>query len=110
MEEFTIDFRIGGAEKLRYRLKAGTPFPGLELVNEGTYHDIVPGRRIVTSSAMTFGETRISVSLVTIELIAAGSGTDLICTHQAVFFEGSDGPQIREAGWRKLLERLDASW
>jgi hypothetical protein len=33
-------------------------------------------------------------------------GTDLICTHQGTFFEGADGPQIREAGWRLLFEQL----
>jgi len=33
-------------------------------------------------------------------------GTDLICTHQGAFFEGADGPQMREAGWRHLFENL----
>jgi hypothetical protein len=35
-------------------------------------------------------------------------GTDLIFTHQAVFFEGADGPEMREGGWRRLLEKPDA--
>ena len=26
----------------------------------------------------------------------------------AAFFEGADGPEMREGGWRKLLEKLDA--
>jgi uncharacterized protein YndB with AHSA1/START domain len=43
---------------------------------------------------------------VTIEFLATETGTDLICTHQSAFFEGSDGPQIREAGWKALLEKL----
>jgi hypothetical protein len=34
------------------------------------------------------------------------AGTDLIFTHQGAFFEGADGPEMREAGWRKLLDRL----
>jgi uncharacterized protein YndB with AHSA1/START domain len=55
---------------------------------------------------MDFGEKRISASLVTIEFLATDKGTDLICTHQGAFFEGADGPQIREAGWRHLLEQL----
>jgi hypothetical protein len=33
-------------------------------------------------------------------------GTDLILTHQAAFFEGADGPKMRQDGWRKLLEKL----
>jgi uncharacterized protein YndB with AHSA1/START domain len=106
VEEFEMDFRVGGAERVRYRFKAGTPFQGVALTNEGSYQDIVPGRRIVTASTMTFGEKRISASLVTVELLPADKGTDLICTHQAVFFEGADGPQIREAGWRHLFDQL----
>jgi hypothetical protein len=29
-----------------------------------------------------------------------------VFTHQAAFFEGADGPQMREAGWHQLLARL----
>ena len=107
VEDFQMDFRVGGAERHRYRFKETTPFKGLEITNEGSYQDIVPNRRVVTASNMTFGDKRISAALVTIEFLPAGNGTDLICTHQGAFFEGSDGPQMREAGWRKLLEKLD---
>ena len=55
---------------------------------------------------MTLGDQRISASLVTFEFLPADKGTDLICTHQGAFFEGADGPQIREAGWRNLLDQL----
>lgn len=106
VEEFTMDFRIGGSERLVYRFKPGTPFNGMALTNEGSYQDIVANQRIVTASTMTLGDRRISASLVTLECLAAENGTDLICTHQGAFFEGADGPQKREAGWRKLLERL----
>jgi len=68
--------------------------------------DIVPNRRIVTASTMAVGEKCISASLVTFELLASETGTELIFTHQGAFFEGSDGPEMREAGWRKLLDRL----
>ena len=60
---------MGGAERIRYRFKAGTPFPGVELVNEGTYQDIVPNQRIVTASTMTLGGKCISASLVTLEFL-----------------------------------------
>jgi hypothetical protein len=55
---------------------------------------------------MTLGGRRISCSLVTMELLATETGTDLICTHQGAFFEGSGGPEMREAGWRTLLDQL----
>jgi uncharacterized protein YndB with AHSA1/START domain len=101
-----MDFRVGGLERARYRLNAATPFPGVALINEGSYQDIVPDRRVVTASTISLGGKRISVSLVTIELLATGEGTDLICTRQGALFDGSGGPQMREAGWRLLFERL----
>jgi uncharacterized protein YndB with AHSA1/START domain len=106
VEEFEMDFRVGGTERLRYRFKQGTPFQGVAVTNEESYQDIVPNRRVVTASTMTLGEQRISASLVTFEFLPTDKGTDLICTHQGAFFEGADGPQIREAGWRQLLEQL----
>jgi uncharacterized protein YndB with AHSA1/START domain len=106
VEEFAVDFRVGGAERTRYRFKPGTPFPGVILVNEAIHQDIVPDRRIVTASTMSFAGKRISASLVTVEFLPTETGTDLICTHQGAFFEGSDGPQMREAGWRKLFDQL----
>jgi uncharacterized protein YndB with AHSA1/START domain len=106
LEEFEMDFRVGGIERFRYRFKAGTPFPGVAVTYEGSHQDIVPNRRVVTVSTMTIGEKRISAALVTVEFLPTEQGTDLICTHQGTFFEGADGPQIREAGWRLLFEQL----
>lgn len=108
VEEFESDFRIGGTERVRYPMPQGTPFPGVALINESRYQDIVPNRRIVTASTMDLGDKRISASLVTFEFLQTDRGTDLICTHQGTFFEGSDGPQRREGGWRKLLDNLEA--
>jgi uncharacterized protein YndB with AHSA1/START domain len=106
IEKFEMDFRVGGVERLEYRFKEGSPFPGAPLTSVGSYHDIVPNERIVTSSTMALGGKRISASLVTFEFLPTNRGTDLICTHQGAFFEGSGGPQMREAGWRKLLDQL----
>jgi len=106
VEEYEMDFRVGGTERARYRFKEGTPFQGVALAHDGIYEDIVPNRRVVAASTMAFGDKRISASLVTFEFLPTEKGTDLICTHQGAFFEGADGPQIREAGWRKLLEQL----
>jgi uncharacterized protein YndB with AHSA1/START domain len=107
VEKFGMDFRPGGGEVLRYRFREGTPFQGVEVTNEGSYQDIVPNRRVVTASTMSLNDKRISASLVTIEFLSTDKGTDLICTHQGAFFEGADGPEIREAGWQKLFERLE---
>lgn len=106
VELFEQDFRPGGTERLRYRFKEGSPLPGKTLTNEGVYQDIIENRRIVMATAMTLEGKPISASLVTIELLPAASGTDLICTHQGAFFEGSGGPEMREAGWKSLLDKL----
>lgn len=105
--EFTMDFQVAGAERARYRFKEGTPFPGVELAFDGNYLEIEPNRLIVSASTMTLGKKRISASLVTFEFLPTQSGTDLLFTHQGAFFEGADGPQMREAGWRHLLEQLE---
>jgi uncharacterized protein YndB with AHSA1/START domain len=108
VDEFEMDFRVGGIERAKSHFKEGSLFPGKALISDGVYHDIVPNRRIVMSSAMTFGDYRMSVSLLTIEFLPTETGAQLVFTHQGAFFEGSDGPDGREAGWRKIAERLAA--
>lgn len=58
----------------------------------------------------TFGDRRIPVCLATVEFLPTEKGTGLILAHQGAFFEGADGPQIREEGWRELLDRLAKEW
>ena len=106
VDDFTMDFRVGGVERARSHFKEGSPFPGVALINDSVYHDIVPDRRLVISSTMSLGDHRISVTLQTMEFLPNQAGTTLVLTHQGVFFEGSDGPERREAGWRKIADRL----
>jgi uncharacterized protein YndB with AHSA1/START domain len=106
VEHFEMDFRVGGKERARFRFKEGTPLKGIACTNEASYQDIVPNRRVVFASTMTVGGECISASLGTVEFLPSKTGTDLIFTHQGAFFEGADGPEMREDGWRKLLDRL----
>jgi uncharacterized protein YndB with AHSA1/START domain len=99
-EEFEMDFRVGGSERSSFRAQ------GVTCTNDTVYRDIVPDRRIVIAYTMTLGDRRISSSHATVELLPTEQATDLIFTEQAAFFEGADGPQLREEGWRKLLENL----
>jgi len=110
VEHFEMDFRVGGKEKARFRFKEGTPLKGIACTSDTIYQDIVPNRRVVLASTMSVGDRCISAALATIELLPSEAGTDLICTHQGAFFEGADGPEMREEGWRKLLERLTAEF
>ncbi|MCG2630222.1 SRPBCC family protein [Bradyrhizobium sp. WYCCWR 13023] len=107
VEHYSMDFEVGGQESALYRFKKGTPFASIALAYDGRFLDIVADHRIVTASTMTLGDRRISASLVTAELRPKNSRTLLVLTHQAVFFEGADGPKLREAGWRALLDRLE---
>ncbi|CAN5594146.1 SRPBCC family protein [soil metagenome] len=106
VEAFEMDFRVGGLERAAYRFNAGGPFEGVGLVHEGVYLEIVPDARIVSAGAMAMGGHRISASLVTFELLAEGAGTTLVFTHQGAFFEGADGPAMRQDGWKVLLDQL----
>jgi uncharacterized protein YndB with AHSA1/START domain len=108
-DEFQMDFRVGGTETFRYHYREGTPFSGIEFANDSTYQDIVLDKRIVNSSTMAIGGNCISASLTTFEFLPADEGTKLVFTFQGAFFENSDGPQIREMGWNKLLDRLSES-
>jgi uncharacterized protein YndB with AHSA1/START domain len=108
VQEFEMDFRVGGQLRSSYRMNQGTPFPGAILTNHTNYLDVVPNRRIVIAYTMAFGEEPFSASLSTFELLPTENGTTLVFTEQAAFFEGADGPQMREDGWRKLLDQLAA--
>jgi uncharacterized protein YndB with AHSA1/START domain len=106
IESYEMDFRVGGNEMYVSRFKEGTPVAGLSLKSENIYRDIVPNRRIVFTSTMAMEDRCFSISLGTIELLPTETGTDLILTFQSAFLEGADGPEMREAGWRGLLDKL----
>jgi uncharacterized protein YndB with AHSA1/START domain len=106
VQYYDLDFRIGGMEKATILLPEGTPVAGLQCSSETIYQNIVPNSRIVFTSTMSIQGNCISVALATVELLATDAGTALILTHQAAFFEGADGPVMREDGWRKLLDNL----
>jgi uncharacterized protein YndB with AHSA1/START domain len=106
VDQFDMDFRVGGSEQALYRMGPQSPFPGAALSNHTVYQDIVPNRRIVIAYAMSMEGRRFSASLATIEMLPADGGTNLIFTEQGAYFEGSDGAERRQNGWRDLLDQL----
>ncbi|MEO7521100.1 MAG: SRPBCC domain-containing protein [Gemmatimonas sp.] len=106
IDSFEMDFRVGGTETARYSIRKGSPVDGLPFVNEGTYLDIVPDRRVVMAFSMSIGGRRISVTLITFDLVPSGAGTTLTLIHQGLYFESSGGPEMRELGWNTLMDRL----
>ncbi len=101
--EHELDFRVGGRE-----INRGGPPGGPLYTFDGRYQDIVPDHRIVYSYDMYLDQTRISVSLATVEFHPASAGTRLIFTEQGAFLDGQDQPQYREQGTGDLLDALGA--
>ena len=100
---YTLDFHEGGREHL-----AIPQSDGPEYSFDAIYTDIVPGQRIVYTYDMHRDEHRISVSVATVEIEAAGSGTRLTLTEQGVFLDGLDDSAAREHGTNVLMDTLGA--
>jgi uncharacterized protein YndB with AHSA1/START domain len=100
-EEFEMDFRVGGVERKRFKVKIG-----FICTNNTVYLDIVPNSRIVFAYTMSAGDNHFSSSQATVELLPTENGTNMIFTEQGAYFEGADGLQMREDGWRHLLDKL----
>jgi uncharacterized protein YndB with AHSA1/START domain len=96
-----LDFRVGGQE-----LHEGIDQRGNPYTFRAIYQDIVEPGRIVYTYEMLLGETRISVSVATVELTPDGAGTLLVFTEQAAFLDGHDTPAQRQHGMGSLLDAL----
>ena len=96
-----FDFRVGGRECLKGRWNNGTTS-----AFDARYFDILRDWRIVYAYDMYVDDAKISVSLVTVELIPEGSGTRLRFTEQAAFLDGYDDTGSRERGTGGLLDNL----
>ncbi len=101
--ERTMDFRVGGRERLKGQWKSGmvTQF-------DATYFDIVPGERIVYAYEMLMDGRKISVSLATFEFKSAASGTRFVMTEQGAFLDGYDDNGSRERGSIAIVDKLGA--
>jgi uncharacterized protein YndB with AHSA1/START domain len=100
VEEFELDFRVGGREFNRGMVK------GNAYTYEARYQDIVPDERFVYAYDMHMGDQRISVSLGTVELSPEGEGTRLTYTEQGAFLDGLDSAAQRQSGTGQLLDAL----
>ena len=101
IDSYQLDFRVGGREITRMHF---ADFPAC--TNDTYFLVIIPNHRIVFAYTMTIGGAAFSSSHATIELSATSDGTNMLFTEQAAFFEKSDGPKMREDGWRKLFDQL----
>jgi uncharacterized protein YndB with AHSA1/START domain len=93
---YELDFRVGG------------PPGGPVYTFESEFRDIVDEQRIVFTNEMYADETRISVSVATVQFHSLGATTQLVLTEQGVFLDGHDTAAQREEGTRSLLDSLAA--
>ncbi len=101
VEQFDVDFRVGGHERSRFRFQGGPP-----ITNDSVYQVIQPNERIILAYAMAIDGSPLSGSLLTMEFVPEGTGTSLVFTEQGAYLDGKDGPIHREEGSRELLEAL----
>ena len=66
----------------------------------------MPGERIVHSYTMDRDDTRMSLSLATVELRTRDDGTHLTYTEMGAFLDGHDKVEFREEGTKQLLDNL----
>lgn len=101
VEQFDVDFRVGGHERSRFRFQGGPP-----ITNDTVYQVIQPNERIILAYAMVIDGAPLSGSLLTMEFVPEGTGTRFVFTEQGAYLDGKDGPIQREEGSRELLESL----
>ena len=99
-----FDFRVGGRERFHARWPDGrvTDF-------QAVYHDIVQNERIILVYEMFHNGEKLSVSLQTLEFVAAGRQTRLIHTEQGSYLTGgAEAVQGREHGAAWHVDNLVA--
>ena len=101
VDSYSLDFKVGGFERSRFRYGDGPP-----MTNDCVYLDIIDQERLVFAYSMTIGGAPLSASLSTIELEATKGGTRLRFTEHTAFLDGNDGSESRREGSIGLLEAL----
>ncbi len=93
---------VGGRDLL-----IGTFADGSESRFESQYLDVVPEKRLLYVYDMYWQGKKISVTLASIEFVAAGKGTKLLVTEQLAFLDGFEDAGSRERGTQQLMDNLE---
>jgi uncharacterized protein YndB with AHSA1/START domain len=99
--ELELDFRVGGRERHQGTLPNGPVY-----TYQAVYQNIVRPRRILYTYEMHLDDTRISISLATVEFTPEHDGTRLLFTEQGAFLDGHEMPARRDKGMGTLLDAL----
>ncbi|KAA9010427.1 SRPBCC family protein [Histidinibacterium aquaticum] len=95
------DIRPGGSEVARCGPKDN---PEFDVVAQ--FHAIEPDTRMVLTETLTVGGEMLSVSLVTTDLEATGTGTELTVTLQVASLSGPETAAGYQEGWEGALANL----
>jgi uncharacterized protein YndB with AHSA1/START domain len=99
-----LEFRVGGTE-VSEGAEPGGPMHRMV----GTYLDIVDNVRFVFVYDLFVDDAKLSVSMMTVELEAAGKGTHMVFTEHDAFLDGLEPVGLREEGTRLMIDALAAS-
>ena len=97
------DFRVGGTKRITFGPPEET------FAEDCLYVDIVPNRRICYAMVIARGNTRITASMVTVELTARDGACEVQVTDQIAILDGGDTAKDRERGWGETLGKLPAA-
>lgn len=104
VDSYTLDFKIGGFERTRFRYGDDGP----PMTNDNVYLDIVDNERLVFAYSMSIDGAPMSSSLGTMEFLLVAGGTLLRFTEHTVYLDGNDGGAARREGSLGLLAALAA--
>jgi uncharacterized protein YndB with AHSA1/START domain len=96
-----FDFKVGGHERFAF-----VEEDGRKMRYDATFYDIVPSQRIVYSYEMYSNDSRISISVASIQILEAANKTTLVWTEQGAFLDGLDTSDMREGGTSWLLDNM----
>lgn len=97
------DFRVNGVKRIAFG-----PIGEPGYTEDCYYADIVPDRRICYSMTIARADTRITASMVTVELLPRDNRTEVVVTDQVALLDGGDTAADRERGWGETLDKLTA--
>jgi uncharacterized protein YndB with AHSA1/START domain len=99
--EYSLDFRVGGAELLDAQLVSGN-----RLVVVTVFQDIVENERIVATYDILLNDRRMSVSVYSVVLEPTAKGTRLVTTEHGAFLDNLDTNEQRRLGAESNLDLL----
>lgn len=97
--EASVDLRVGG----KYRIVMRMVEKDMKHVATGIYREIKPPERLVFTWWWE-GDPNPAETLVTVDLVEKGTGTELILTHE--YFPTEEAKQQHNEGWIGCLDRL----